>query len=635
MNKCLALSINLLLLPVGFSAAQTPVQTAAPILLHVDLTDAPRRLLHAHLQIPVNPGPLTLEYPEWIPGDHRPTGPIDNLAGLSFRGNGQELPWRRDDVDMYGLHVEVPPGVSRLEVSLDFLATPGSTGSDMDGATSANMTVLEWNSVILYPAHIPVAQIPITASLTMPPAWKFGTALTVASQLGAEISFTPVSVEHLVDSPLITGKYFREIPLAPEVTPKHYLDVAGEAAADVDLKPEFLASLTQLVRQTGFLYASRHYETYHFLLSLSDTVRGEGLEHHQSSDNGVEEQGFADAKLVMLNADLLPHEFTHSWNGKYRRPAGLATPDYATPMKGDLLWVYEGMTQYWGDVLAARTGLWTPEVYREALAWNAAELDAKSGRTWRNMEDTAISAQVLRGGSSYWANWRRSQDYYPEGELVWLDADTTIRQLTHDTKSLNDFCVKFLAVGGNTPPAVVPYTFDEIVADLNAVVPSDWRGFLAERLNSHAAHAPLAGIDHGGYRLVYATDPTDFEQAVLDHSKRVDAWFSAGLTVSATGLIEDVRMGSPAFQAGLGPGTKLVAVNSRGFSGDVLKQAIRGAKGTGDPIELIVSNDDEFRTVRLDYHDGEKYPRLERVQGETDLLDEILKPLAASKGSGL
>ena len=604
-------------------------------MLHVDLTDAPRRLLHSHLEIPVSAGPLTLEYPQWIPGDHRPTGPIDNLAGIRVRANGQDLPWRRDDVDMYGFHVEVPPGVSRLEVSLDFLATPGDTGSDEDGGTSANMTVLEWNSVVLYPAHTPVAEIPIVASLTVPPDWKLGTALTITGQKGAKTSFAQVSVEQLVDSPVITGKYFREIPVAPEITPKHYLDVAGDAASDIDLKPEYLAAVNQLVREAGALFQSRHYETYHFLLSLSDVVREEGLEHHQSSDNGIEKNGVSDAKLAMLNGDLLPHEFTHSWNGKYRRPVGLATPDYATPQKGDLLWVYEGMTQYWGNVLSARSAFWTPEVYREALAWSAARLDARPGRTWRNLEDTAIASQTLRGNHAYWGNWRRGQDYYQEGELIWLDADTTIRQLTHGQKSLNDFCVKFLGVGGNTPPTVVPYNFDEIVAGLNAVAPYDWRTFLTERLNSHAAHAPLAGIDHGGYRLVYGAEPTSFEEAYLYKMKEVDAWFSAGLMVSETGNIDDVRVDSPAFQAGLGPGTKLVAVNGHGYTADVLKQAIRGAKGTTEPIELIVSNDNEFRTVRLDYHDGEKYPRLERVQGTPDLLDEIIKPLAAGKGSGL
>jgi predicted metalloprotease with PDZ domain len=612
--------------------AQAP---ASPIVLHVDLTDAPRRLLHAHMQIPVNAGPLTLEYPQWIPGDHRPTGPIDNLSGLRVRANGQDLSWRRDDVDMYAFHVDVPSGVTTLEVSLDFLATPGDTGSDEDQATSPNLTVLEWNSVVLYPAHIPVAQIPITASLTVPADWKLGTALSITGQNGAETSFATVSVGQLVDSPVITGRYFREFPLAPEITPKHYLDVAGDSAEDVDLKPEYLAAVNQLVRETGPLYQSRHYETYHFLLSLSDVIREEGLEHHQSSDNGIEKKGITDPKLAMLNAELLPHEFTHSWNGKYRRPAGLATPDFATPQKGDLLWVYEGMTQYWGDVLAARSAFWTPAQYRDALAWSAARLNVKPGRSWRNLEDTAIASQILRGGHGYWANWRRGQDYYPEGELIWLDADTTIRQLTHDKKSLNDFCVKFLAVGGNTPPKVVPYDFDEIVDGLNAVAPYDWRSFLTERLQSHAAHAPLGGIDHGGYRLTYGAEPTEYEQAYLTMLQETDAWFSLGLMVNNSSVIDDVRIDSPAFQAGLGPGMKLVAVNGHGYNGDVLKYAIRGANGTTTPIELIVSNDNEFRTLRLDYHDGEKYPQLERVQGTPDLLDEIVKPLVASKASGL
>jgi predicted metalloprotease with PDZ domain len=628
----ISLLIPLLFTTTASCMAQAP---ASPIVLHVDLTDAPRRLLHAHMQIPVNAGPLTLAYPQWIPGDHRPTGPIDNLSGLRVRANGQDLSWRRDDVDMYAFHVDVPSGVTTLEVSLDFLATPGDTGSDEDQATSPNLTVLEWNSVVLYPAHIPVAQIPITASLTVPADWKLGTALSITGQNGAETSFATVSVGQLVDSPVITGRYFREFPLAPEITPKHYLDVAGDSAEDVDLKPEYLAAVNQLVRETGPLYQSRHYETYHFLLSLSDVIREEGLEHHQSSDNGIEKKGITDPKLAMLNAELLPHEFTHSWNGKYRRPAGLATPDFATPQKGDLLWVYEGMTQYWGDVLAARSAFWTPAQYRDALAWSAARLNVKPGRSWRNLEDTAIASQILRGGHGYWANWRRGQDYYPEGELIWLDADTTIRQLTHDKKSLNDFCVKFLAVGGNTPPKVVPYDFDEIVDGLNAVAPYDWRSFLTERLQSHAAHAPLGGIDHGGYRLTYGAEPTEYEQAYLTMLQETDAWFSLGLMVNNSSVIDDVRIDSPAFQAGLGPGMKLVAVNGHGYNGDVLKYAIRGANGTTTPIELIVSNDNEFRTVRLDYHDGEKYPQLERVQGTPDLLDEILKPLVASKASGL
>jgi predicted metalloprotease with PDZ domain len=629
-----ALLISLALTLPSFAAkhkvvehAKEPGHTGAPIILHVDLTDAPRHILHAHEQIPVTAGPLELEYPQWIPGDHRPTGPIDNLAGLFIRANGNDIPWRRDEVDMYGVHLTVPEGVTALDVSFDFLAVPGGTGSDEDDATSANMAVLEWNSVVLYPAHIPVAGIPITASITVPEGWKSGTALTPTQQSGNETSFQTVPVYTLVDSPFITGRYFREIPLAPEITPKHYLDVAGEAPEDVEIKPAVLDSFSRLVREASTLYQSHHYETYHFVLSLSDTVRGEGLEHHQSSDNGLPEHGLSDESLSMLDADLLPHEFTHSWNGKYRRPIGLATPDYATPMRGDLLWVYEGMTQYWGDVLATRSGLWTPEQFKEALALTAANLDQKPGRTWRNLEDTAIAAQILRGNTLNYSNWRRSQDYYPEGELLWLDADTTIRQLTHGQKSLNDFCVKFLALGGNTPPKVVSYTFDDIVNDLNSVVAYDWRGFLTERLTSHADHAPLGGVEHGGYKLVYEDQPTKFEKAELGHRGGVDAFYSVGLRVRKDGTIGDVKMLSDAYKAGFAPQWKIVAVNSIGYSDDGLKDALKKAKGTSEPMEFIVSNDNHFRTLKIDYHGGEQYPHLERENSTPDLLDEIVKPL--------
>ena len=599
-----------------------------PIVLHVDLTDAPRHILHAHEQIPVTAGPLELEYPQWIPGDHRPTGPIDNLAGVFVRANGKDIPWRRDEVDMYGIHLTVPEGVTSLDVSYDFLAVPGGTGSDEDDATSANIAVLEWNSVVLYPAHVPAADIPITASITVPDGWKSGTALTSTQQSGNETSFQTVSLYTLVDSPFITGRYFREIPLAPEITPKHYLDVAGEAPEDVEIKPAILDSFSRLVREASTLYQSHHYETYHFVLSLSDNVRGEGLEHHQSSDNGLPEHGLSDESLEPLEADLLPHEFTHSWNGKYRRPIGLATPDYATPMRDDLLWVYEGMTQYWGQVLTTRSGLWTPEQFREALALTAANLDQKPGRTWRNLEDTAIAAQILRGNTQNYSNWRRSQDYYPEGELLWLDADTTIRQLTHGQKSLNDFAAKFLAVGGNTPPKVLPYTFDDIVDGLNSVVAYDWRGFLTERLTSHANHAPLGGIEHGGYKLVYQDQPSKLEKAALDRRGGVDAYYSIGLRLTKDGTIADVKMFSDAYKAGFAPQWKMVAVNGVGYSDDGFKNALKSAKSTSEPIEFIVSNDNHFRTLKVDYHGGEKYPHLERDASAPDLLDDIVKPLA-------
>lgn len=607
----------------GFAA---PANTV-PIALHVDLSDAPRHLLHSRLEIPVKPGPIKLEYPKWIPGNHRPTGPVDNVTGIVIRANGKELQWRRDDVDMYGLHVTVPEGVSTLEVAFDFLVVPGGTGSSENAATSSNMAVLEWNCVVMYPANIPVAQIPITPHLKLPEGWKFGSALTVVKNEQSESAFAPVSVEKLVDSPLITGRYFREIALAPEIEPKHYLDVAGEAAEDVDIKPAQIEAFSKLVRETGPLYASRHYESYHFLLSLSDIVRGQGLEHHQSSDNGIPEHGLSDESQAVLHASLLPHEFTHSWNGKYRRPIGLATPDYDTPMKGDLLWVYEGMTQYWGNVLAVRSGLWTPEQYKGALAATAAELDNKPGRLWRNLEDTAIAAQILRGGNASWSNWKRGQDYYPEGELVWLDADTTIRKLTNNQKSLNDFAQKFLGFGGNTPAKVASYTFEDVVAGLNAVAPYDWKTFLIDRIRAHNEHAPLAGLEQGGYRLVYKDTPSSYQKAALSRRGGVDAYYSLGLRVDKEGIISDVKMYSLSFKAGLAPTMKIVAVNKKAYTAEGLKDSLRAAKGTTTPIELIVSLNGDFQIISLDYHEGEKYPQLERIGEGTAYLDEIIKPL--------
>ncbi len=625
-------------------AAQSAAAPKSPIVLQVDMTDAPRRILHVREQVPVEAGTITLEYPEWIPGNHRPTGPIDNVAGLFIRANGQDLPWRRDEVDMYGVHVDVPKDVSSLDVSFDFLVAPGGTGAGEDRSTSKNLAVLEWNSVVMYPAGVPVREIPVTPSLHLPAGWGFGTALTFAGQgsgTGASrpsssstdattpnvVSFATTTLNQLVDSPVIMGLYFREFPIAPDVTPKHYLDVGADAPEDLDLKPEMLASVARLVREAGAVYNSRHYTTYHFLLSLSDQIRGEGLEHHQSSDNGVEEKGFSDAKLAVLNADLLSHEFTHSWNGKYRRPAGLATPDYKTPMRGDLLWVYEGMTQYWGAVLAARSGLWTPEQYREALAYTAFSMDNRPGRTWRNVEDTAIAGQVLRGGSPWWSTWRLGQDYYPEGELIWLDADTTIRGLTQNKKSLNDFVALFLGKGGNTGPITIPYTLDNVVARLNEVVPYDWRGFLTSRIESHDAHAPLGGIEHGGYKLVYTEEPSEFSKAIQSLRGGVDAVASLGLRVGKEGVLSDVLIHSLAYQSGLGPGQKIIAVDGMAYSDARLKDAIKTAKTSTAPIELIVSNNDEFQVVRLDYHGGERYPHLVRVAAQPALLDDIIRPL--------
>ena len=446
--------------------------------------------------------------------------------------------------------------------------------------------------------------------------------------------YAATTVEQLEDSPVIAGQYFREFPLAPEVTPKHYIDVVADEEVDANLRPEFLMEVSNLVREASAMYGSHHYNVYHFLLTLSDTAGGEGLEHGQSSDNGVDEKAYSDAAHQLAEADLLAHEFTHSWNGKYRRPARLYQPDFATPQQGDLLWVYEGMTQYLGNVLAARSGLKSQEQYRDLLAMSAANLDAKSGREWRSTEDTAISSSILRAPNLAWTNWRRGQDYYQEGELVWLDADTLIRKLTNNTKSLDDFTRVFLGKGGDTGPLIVPYELPEIVAELNQIAPYDWAKFFRERVTDINPRADLEGIERAGYKLVYTEKPTAGEIALdASRSRRstaINVWYSLGIRLASDGTITDVRWNSPADKAKLAPGQKIFAVNNAVFSGPPLREAIRDAKGSPNPIRLILQTNQFVSLADIDYHGGERYPALLRIDGAPDYLDEITKPLAAA-----
>lgn len=628
--RCLAPLAVALAAALSLHAQTSP---ADPIHLTVDLTDAPRKMLHGEMTIPAKPGPLTLLYAKWIPGEHMPDGPIDNLAGLFITGDGQPIRWVRDDVNMYAIHLTVPPGVTTLDIKDDFLATAAATGFSAGASTSANLALLSWNELVLYPSGHQSADLYVKPSVILPDGWKFGTALTKTAQNGDRVDFSTVSLEQLIDSPLLTGRYFVEFPLAPEVTPKHYLDVAADGPEDLALTPETLAGYSNLVRETGALYKSRHYQSYHFLVTASDQVAHFGLEHHQSSDDRVPEKTFVDPNLLLLSADLLPHEFTHSWNGKYRRPAGLATGNYEDPMIGNLLWVYEGLTDYLGNVLAARSHLETAADYHDYIADVAAQMDYRPGRTWRDLQDTATAAQLLYETSDEWDNWRRSTDYYSEGDLVWLDVDTTIRRLTHDQKSLNDFLAAFEGYGGSTPPKVVPYHFTDIVNGLNAVVPYDWARFLKERLTSLSPHAPLGGIENGGYKLVFTDQPNAIMQAAINAYGSMPEWWSIGINVSGDGHIEDVLVGSPADKAKLGPGMQIIAVNGRQFTGPLLSAAIQEAKGNQLPIELIVENTGTYRVVGLDYHGGLRFPHLQRVEGTTDLLDEILQPMTQAPKS--
>jgi predicted metalloprotease with PDZ domain len=614
-------------------AATVPATTASaqntPIQITADLSEAPRKLYHAEVDIPVTAGPLTLTTPEWIPGEHAPNGPVNQIAGVVFTADGKQLPWRRDDIDLYQFHLTIPAGVTTLHAHLDAL---------VGERLSHEMAVLEWERLLLYPANIPVKDIPVQPTVEVPLGWGIGTALTpLGPDLGGisensrnvhRIQYAATTVEQLEDSPIITGHYFHEFPLAPEVTPKHFIDVVSDSAEDSNLKPELLANLSNLVRETGAAYDFRHYNVYHFLLTLSDVAGGEGLEHGQSSDNGVGEKGFADEPHILANADLLSHEFTHSWNGKYRRPIGLYQPDFATPQQGALLWVYEGMTQYMGNVLAARDGMRTPDQYRDVLALSAASLDYEPGRDWRSTEDTAIASSVDRH-PTLWANWVRGQAYYQEGELLWLDADTLIRQLTKNKKSLTDFQHIFLGQGGNTGPLIVTYDRAELIRDLNEVVPYDWATFFHEHIDLANPHTDLAGIERGGYKLVY-TDKASKSQDQLTAAggtRSGSFWYSIGLKVSTTGVVSDVLWGGPSDKAKLAPGQKIIAVNGNIFSAAALKSAVRQSKDSTEPIHLILQSDTFVSFADINYHDGERYPSLVRVDGTPAYLDDIIKPL--------
>ena len=631
MNGLRALAAGVLVLAAAPGVGQAG---SAAMTLHVDLTDAPRKLIHSTETITVTPGELTLVYPKWIPGEHAPDGPIDNQAGLVFTCGGADgrVDWRRDRLEMFAYHLTVPAGCSTLTIRQDFLATAPATGFSAGASTSDNLALLSWNTTVMYPDRMNAGDVRVTPSLTVPSAWQFGTALKKTNTPAGEgatytVGFETVSLETLVDSPVLAGKYFKEIPLAPEVTPKHYLDIAADGPEELELPPARIENFSRLVRETGALYQSRHYREYHFLVTLSDSVAHFGLEHHESSDDRVPGKTFTDDERFVMAADLLPHEFTHSWNGKYRRPADLATPNYQKPMQDDLLWVYEGLTQYFGDVLAVRSGLMTPEQFRSFLANTAANADNRPGRTWRNLQDTADMAQVLYFAGGGWDNWRRSTDFYAEGELIWLDADVTIRKLTNNKKSLNDFAAAFEGLGGNTAPKVVPYTFEDVVAGLNSVVPYDWARFLRDRLDSRQQHAPLGGIKNGGYELAYSSMLGPWGDIENTVNETPDFWYSVGLRVTPAGEIRDVLKDGVADKTGAAPGMKVIAVNGRAFTPAVLRQALKDSEGNGPALELILQNAGYFHVMKLDYHGGERYPSLDRVNGSPALLDDIIAPM--------
>ena len=603
------------------SLAASAALAEEAILITVDATRTRQKLLHTHLVMPVKPGPQTLYYPKWIPGEHGPDGPIANLTGLKFEANGHTVPWQRDLLDVFTFHLEIPNGVSRLDVNFDYIEPDGGSATD-------KLLVLEWNEVLLYPADVPAEKLRYEAELAMPDGWQFGTGLPVKNEAGNRVSFNPISLDLLVDSPVITGEFYRKIDLTPPGEPIHHeIDIAADSADALNMSPENQKQMINLVAESGKLFGARHYRDYHFLLALSDHVAHFGLEHHESNNSRLPERTLLLPSSGMTLGGLLAHEFAHSWNGKFRRPADLTVPYYEQPMKTDLLWGYEGLTDYLGPMLAARSGLWTPEQYREYLASIAAMLGpGRPGRTWRPLLDTAVGEPGLGFARGGWMSWRRGTDYYDEGDLLWLEVATIIHRDSGGKKSIDDFCQEFHG-GPNHGPEVKTYTFDDVVKTLNALAPFDWAGFFHTRLTSTVAEAPVGGIENGGWKVMFNDKPSKLEGRRANPGEI----YSIGLHVGNDGVVTDTIVGSPAFQAGVTPQMKIVGVNGRVYTEELLSDAIKSAKDTSQPIILLVVVDDYFRTCNITYHDGIRYPHLERVAERADYIDELIKPQVPSR----
>ena len=594
---------------------------AGALKLAVDATDVEHRIYRIRETVPVTgPGPLILLYPEWIPGGHDPEGPIAQVAGLVVSAGGRRIAWRRDPVTVAAFHLDVPAGVTSLDVEFQYL-TPLS-GAQGRRVMTPEMLSLQWISAALYPAGWWTRRIPVDASVRLPAGWSHASALEVQGKTGDVVTFKRTTFETLADSPLIAGKHMKTWDLgAPGPAPVR-LNVIADRPEQLAATSEQIAKHKALVQQAYKLYGSHHYGHYDFLFTLSDKLGGIGLEHHQSSEDGVGPDYFLKWDDAVGDRDLLPHEYTHSWNGKFRRPADLWTPDFHTPMRDSLLWVYEGQTQYWGHVLAARSGLWSRQEFLDAFATTAATYDTQPGRAWSDLQDTTNGEILGRRGSQPWSSWQRSLDYYSEGALIWLDADTLIRERSGGRRSLDDFARRFFGVeeGAFTP---LTYTFEDLVAALNAVEPYDWRKFLRDRLDGHGPGAPLGGIRRGGYRLVYDEVRSDFIKKTEADRKINDLTFSLGLVIGESGNIGSVLWEGPAFKAGLSQGWQVLAVDGTAYSADGLRDTVKAGKGKRGGVDLLVKQGDTYKTVHIAYDGGLRYPHLVKDGAGAATLDAI------------
>jgi predicted metalloprotease with PDZ domain len=591
------------------------------IQLTVDASDVTRGIFRVHERVPVPAaGDFVLLYPKWLPGNHSPSGQINKVAGFRATANGRELSWVRDTLDVYAFHVSVPNGVAAIDVEFEFLSPTDNNQGRI--VATPDLASIQWIANSLYPAGYYVRDIPVQASVIVPPGWTVATALRPAKQGSGRVDYPATSYEILMDSPLIAGAHARRIDLSPDVA----LDVIADNEEELAIKPEQLLAHKRLVEQAVKLFGAQHYDHYDFLFTISDYLGGSGLEHHRSSEDGVGRGYFTDWENKLRDRNLLPHEYTHSWNGKYRRGADLWTPDYRTPMQGSLLWVYEGQTQFWGYVLGARSGMLSKQDTLDAIAATAAAYGVGTpGRTWRALVDTTNDPTIAQRSPQAWRSWQRSEDYYSEGQLIWIDVDRIIRQLSGGKRSIDDFARAFFGMR-DRDFGELTYTVDDVAATLNQVQPYNWREYLQRKVYDIAAQPPLDGITQGGYKLVFTDEPTKWIKSGEKNGKNNDLTYSGGFTVGNDGKVGSVLWDSAAFNAGLAIGTQLVAVNGRNFSGDALKQAIKSAAGNGPAPQLLIHDGDVYRTAKLDWHGGLKYPRLEKVGAAPGTLDMLLAP---------
>ena len=618
-----------LLLSAALTAHADPIPTPldqpypGTIVLKVDASNTSQQIFRISQTIPAKPGKLTLLYPQWVPANHGPSGPLNQFAGLKLSANGKPLAWRRDTVNVHAFHIEVPRGATAVEVEYQYL----SPTEPNQGRTTITSEILgiQWHSMVLYPAGHTTRRITIQPSLTLPEGWQYGSALETVERKGDTVLFKALDLETMVDSPLFAGRHFKRYDLDPGAKIPVHLNVVADTAEAVEAKPEQIELHRAMVQQSYKLFNSYHYQHYDFLLALSEEFGGVGREHHQSSENGVKLDYFTDWNKAESVRGLLPHEFTHSWNGKFRRPADQNVPNFNTPLQNSLLWVYEGQTQYWGQVLSARSGMLKTESVRDLMAANAARYDNMQGRSWRPVQDTTNDPIINGRRPLGWSNWQRSEDYYNEGALIWLDVDTKIREMSDDSKSLDNFARNFFGIDNGAYTANY-YTFEDVVKALNAIQPYDWAGFLRARLDG-TGPAPLDGLARAGWKLVYGDTQTPFLKAVEERSKSADFQYSLGFSINSDGKVEALQWEGPGFKAGIGGGTTVLAVNGTAYKAEVLRAAVTAAKGSAKPIELLVKKGAKFRTILLDYHGGLKYPRLERIPGTPDRLQTILAPL--------